>query len=149
MENYLQNELASKLSNVAEGFGSILGKAFQTADGKIDSLGKDWFKSAKALTPYKFDVTDGIIKVEVVVTGHKPEDIKVRYNKKSHVLHITDESTEPKDKPWYYSTLDLEFELPETTIKENFIKHIENGLLSITTDYTVDYNSNENEVLTL
>ena len=80
---------------------------------------------------------DGVYTVEVVVAGHNPDNIKVKWEESEHLLMIVDEA-KPENAPWYYETLDLTFYLPETTDKETFVKKIENGVLTVTVRYEPD-----------
>ena len=102
---------------------------------------KDAFKDE---VPYRYNEKDGIVSVEAVVAGHKPENIKVTYNDNKHVLRVKDESTMSSEEttPWYYNSLNLEFTLPETTDSSTFIKTIENGVLVLTVLYKEDSKTN-------
>ena len=95
-------------------------------------------KTLKSLgCPYKSITKDGVVTIEVVVAGHNPNDVKVKWNESEHILNIVDE-TKVENAPWYYEKLDLTFELPETTVKESFVKKIANGVLTVSAKYEPD-----------
>jgi HSP20 family molecular chaperone IbpA len=100
---------------------------------------KDVFKDE---VPYRYNEKHGIVSVEAVVAGHKPENIKVTYNESKHVLRITDNTVVTEDSPWYFNDLRLEFTLPETTDSSTFVKTIENGVLVLTVLYKEDSKTN-------
>ena len=100
---------------------------------------KDVFKDE---VPYRYNEKDGLVSVEAVVAGHKPENIKVTYNDSKHILRITDNTLVIEDSPWYFNDLKLEFTLPETTDSSTFLKTIENGVLVLTVLYKDDEKKN-------
>lgn len=125
------NDLADALTNIF-GEGIKVNQDWQV---------KDVFKDD---VPYRYKEKDGVVSVEVVVAGHKPENIKVTYNDSKHILRIKDESTMTSERatPWYYNSLNLELALPETTDSSTFIKTIENGVLVLTVLYKEDSKTN-------
>ena len=125
------NDLADTLTNIF-GEGIKVNPDWQL---------KDVFKGE---VPYRYNEKDGIVSVQAVVAGHKPEYIKVTYNDSKHILRIKDESTMASEEttPWYYDSLNLEFTLPETTDSSTFVKTIENGVLVLTVLYKEDEKKN-------
>ena len=119
------------INDIADALTNIFGEGIKV---NPDWQLKDVFKDE---VPYRYNEKDGIVSVEAVVAGHKPEHIKVTYNDDKHILRIKDESTMTSEEatPWYYSSLNLEFTLPETTDSSTFIKTIENGVLVLTVFY--------------
>ena len=123
------NDLADALTNIF-GDGIKVNPDWQL---------KDVFKDE---VPYRYNEKDGIVSVQAVVAGHKPENIKVTYNDSKHILRITDNTVVTEDSPWYFNDLRLEFSLPETTDSSTFIKTIENGVLVLTVLYKEDEKKN-------
>lgn len=88
---------------------------------------------------FKFAQKDGSVTIDVIVTGHNPEDVKVKWNENEHILKIVDETNVPEEnRPWYYHKLNMKFELPETTVKESFVKKNANGVLTVSVKYEPD-----------
>ena len=92
--------------------------------------------------PFRYDAKDGKLTLEAVVAGHKPENIKVMYSDKSHVMRIEDsvdkaekETRSGNQRPWWYSELNMEFDVPENVDVKSFTKRIENGVLTVTATY--------------
>lgn len=123
------NDLADALTNIF-GEGIKVNPDWQLKDVFNDEV------------PYRYNEKDGIVSVEAVVAGHKPENIKVTYNDSKHILRITDNTVVTEDSPWYFNDLKLEFTLPETTDSSTFIKTIENGVLVLTVLYKDDEKKN-------
>lgn len=123
------NDLADTLTNIF-GEGIKVNPDWQL---------KDVFKDE---VPYRYNEKDGLVSVEAVVAGHKPENIKVTYNDSKHILRITDNTVVTEDSPWYFNDLKLEFTLPETTDSSTFLKTIENGVLVLTVLYKEDSKTN-------
>lgn len=96
----------------------------------------------ESATPRKLDIQNGSITLDVVITGHDIENIKVTWNDKTHVLKVVDMTDDGKnrmrdgsERPWYYLPLNLEFTLPETTDKKTFQKRFSNGVLTVNAEY--------------
>ncbi|MBP5722735.1 MAG: Hsp20 family protein [Bacteroidales bacterium] len=87
---------------------------------------------------YRYKENDGLVTIETVITGHNPDNVKVKYNKNTNTLKIVDECDVPEEnRPWYYNELKLELQLPEHVEQKTFVKHIENGVLTVTVNYWV------------
>lgn len=100
-----------------------------------------------SLSNYRYIEDCGNIKIEVIITGHTPECVKVKYNDKTNVLKIVDECKVPEEnRPWYYKVLELEFQLPETTLHDTFAKHVENGVLTVTAKYGEDKDAEKHHI---
>lgn len=132
------NEFNLGLSEFVDSIGRFLGDAKQSISDKFDSL-KELRENFQGTIPYSYKVENGVIVIEIIVTGHTPECISVRYNKKANVLKVEDKCDIPEEKrPWYLNILNLEFVLPKTTINDSFVKNIQNGVLTITAKYVDD-----------
>ena len=124
------------INDIADALTNIFGEGIKV---NPDWQLKDVFKGE---VPYRYNEKNGIVSVEVVVAGHKPENIKVTYNDSKHILRITDNTLVTEDTPWYFGDLKLEFTLPETTDSATFLKTIENGVLVLTVLYKDDEKKN-------
>jgi len=129
MNKYYPTSLG--VNNIADALTNIFGDGIKV---NPDWQLKDVFNDE---VPYRYNEKGGVVSVEAVVAGHRPENIKVTYNDSKHILRIKDESTmlSEESAPWYYNSLNLEFTLPETTDSSTFIKTIENGVLALTVLY--------------
>ena len=124
------------INDIADALTNIFGEGIKVnPDWQLKDVLKDE-------VPYRYNEKDGIVSVEVVVAGHKPENIKVTYNDSKHILRITDNTLVTEDTPWYFGDLKLEFTLPETTDSATFLKTIENGVLVLTVLYKDDEKKN-------
>ncbi len=119
------------INDIADALTNIFGEGIKV---NPDWQLKDVFNDK---VPYRYNEKDGIVTIEVIVSGHNPENIKVTYNDSKHILRIKDESTMTSEgtTPWYYNSLNLEFTLPETTDSSSFLKAIEYGVLVLTVLY--------------
>lgn len=124
------------INDLADALTNIFGEGIKV---NPDWQLKDVFKDE---VPYRYNEKDGVVSVEAVVAGHKPENIKVTYNDSKHILRITDNTVATENSPWYFSDLKLEFTLPETTDSITFLKTIENGVLVLTVLYKEDCKTN-------
>lgn len=124
------------INDLADALTNIFGEGIKV---NPDWQLKDVFKDE---VPYRYNEKDGLVSVEAVVAGHKPENIKVTYNDSKHILRITDNTLVIEDSPWYFNDLKLEFTLPETTDSSTFLKTIENGVLVLTVLYKDDEKKN-------
>lgn len=124
------------INDIADALTNIFGEGIKVnPDWQLKDVLKDG-------VPYRYNEKDGVVSVEAVVAGHKPENIKVTYNDSKHILRITDNTVVTEDSPWYFNDLKLEFTLPETTDSSTFLKTIENGVLVLTVLYKEDGKTN-------
>lgn len=128
------------INDIADALTNIFGEGIKV---NPDWQLKDVFKDE---VPYRYNEKGGVVCVEAVVAGHKPENIKVTYNDSKHILRITDNTVVTEDSPWYFNDLRLEFTLPETTDSSTFIKTIENGVLVLTVLYKEDEKKNCSDI---
>ena len=133
-----KNNSIMGINELVDIFGDFYKNAKDYVNEKTGELKNIRFSDSFGnLVPYKYNKENGLITIEAVIAGHSSKDIKARYNKVTNVIKIYDENDVPIDsRPWYYNELNLEFELPKTVHPETFVKSIENGVITISVQYS-------------
>ncbi len=132
-------------------FAETLGKLFNGIIVNPAMQSSKTLDAIKTSVPHKLDIQNGSIILDVIITGHDSSNIKVKWNNETHVLKVVDAVDEKEhetrggaERPWYYTPIMLEFQLPEYTDGNSFEKRFSNGVLTVTANY---HEENPNKVM--